>query len=87
MTQRNPMNERYQSEDRKGATRKSAASAKPVSKAASSVRIQSTKKTPQQKKAERKQQRAKNAERDRRGGKNTDDRVCRLPRAAAHERK
>ena len=46
MTQRNPMNERYQSEDRKGATRKSAASAKPVSKAASSVRIQSTKKTP-----------------------------------------
>ena len=65
MTQRNPMNERYQSEDRKGATRKSAASAKPVSKAASSVRIQSTKKTPQQKKAERKQQRAKDAERDR----------------------
>ena len=54
MTQRNPMNERYQSEDRKGATRKSAASAKPVSK-----------KTPQQKKAERKQQRAKTAERDR----------------------
>ena len=42
MTQRNPMNERYQSEDRKGATRKSAASAKPVSKAASSVRIEST---------------------------------------------
>ena len=65
MTQRNPMNERYQSEDRKGATRKSAASAKPVSKAASSVRIESTKKTPQQKKAERKQQRAKDAERDR----------------------
>ena len=65
MTQRNPMNERYQSEDRKGATRKSAASAKPVSKAASSVRIQSTKKTPQQKKAERKQQRAKDAQRDR----------------------
>ena len=65
MTQRNPMNERYQSEDRKGATRKSAASAKPVSKAASSVRIESTKKTPQQKKAERKQQRAKDAQRDR----------------------
>ena len=65
MTQRNPMNERYQSEDRKGATRKSAASAKPVSKAASSVRIESTKKTPQQKKAERKQQRAKDTERDR----------------------
>ena len=65
MTQRNPLNERYQDENRKGATRKSAASAKPVTKAASSVRIQPTEKTPQQKKAERKQQRAKQQERDR----------------------
>lgn len=41
MTQRNPMNERYQDSDKKaGTTRKSAASAKPVSKAASSVRIE-----------------------------------------------
>lgn len=40
MTQRNPMNERYQQEDRKGSTRKSAASAKPASKAAASVHIQ-----------------------------------------------
>lgn len=41
MTQRNPMNERYQNTDEKktGKTRKSAASAKPTTKAASSVRI------------------------------------------------
>ena len=38
MSQRNPMNERYTSDQKRGATRKSAASAKPVSKAASSVR-------------------------------------------------
>ncbi|WP_303252056.1 hypothetical protein [uncultured Senegalimassilia sp.] len=65
MTQRNPMNERYTTDNHKGATRKSAASAKPVTKAASSVRIQPTEKTPQQKKAERKQQRAKQQQRDR----------------------
>ena len=59
------MNERYTTDNHKGATRKSAASAKPVTKAASSVRIQPTEKTPQQKKAERKQQRAKQQERDR----------------------
>lgn len=41
MSQRNPLNERYQNADeRKGATRKSAASAKPASKAASSVRVE-----------------------------------------------
>ena len=34
MSQRNPMNERYTSEDRTGVTRKSAASAKPKAKAA-----------------------------------------------------
>lgn len=41
MTQRNPMNERYQNNGEKnvGKTRKSAASAKPVTKAASSVRV------------------------------------------------
>lgn len=42
MTQRNPMNERYQTEDRPGKTRKSAASAKPTTKAAASVRIEGT---------------------------------------------
>ncbi|MCI9261454.1 hypothetical protein [uncultured Adlercreutzia sp.] len=51
MSQRNPMNERYQSEDRRGVTRKSAASAKPKSKAAASVTVKSAKKTPEQKKA------------------------------------
>ena len=43
MSQRNPMNERYTSDQKHGATRKSAASAKPVSKAASSVRTTSSK--------------------------------------------
>lgn len=39
MSQRNPLNERYQNtDDRKGTTRKSAASAKPATKAAASVR-------------------------------------------------
>lgn len=37
MTQRNPLNDRYKDDNRAGKTRKSAASAKPVSKAASSV--------------------------------------------------
>lgn len=41
MSTRNPLNERYQNtDDRAGKTRKSAASAKPVSKAASSVHVQ-----------------------------------------------
>ncbi len=41
MSQRNPLNDRYQNADeRKGTTRRSAASAKPATKAASSVRIQ-----------------------------------------------
>lgn len=39
MSQRNPMNERYQQEGRMGKTRKSAASAKPATKAAASVHI------------------------------------------------
>ena len=41
MSQRNPMNERYTGEDRAGKTRKSAASAKPSSRAAASVRVES----------------------------------------------
>ncbi len=54
MSQRNPMNERYTSEERTGVTRKSAASAKPKTKAAASVTVKSAKKTPEQKKAEEK---------------------------------
>ena len=69
MTQRNFMNERYQGDERKGTTRRSAASAKPKTKAAASVHVQPTTKTPQQKKAEakarRKQERAKQNELDR----------------------
>ena len=69
MSQRNFMNDRYQDEGPKGTTRKSAASAKPKTKAAASVHIQSSTKTPQQKKAEqkakRKAERAKQNELDR----------------------
>ncbi|WP_296008908.1 hypothetical protein [uncultured Adlercreutzia sp.] len=54
MSQRNPMNERYTSEERQGKTRKSAASAKPKTKAAATVTVKSAKKTPEQKKAEEK---------------------------------
>ena len=68
MSQRNPMNERYTGDHKGGSTRKSAASAKPVSRAASSVRMESdkpkkkglfAKRTPEEKqehKAERKQE-------------------------------
>ena len=54
MSQRNPLNDRYTTDAAKGKTRKSAAAAKPVSKAASSVRVQSTKKTKERIKAEKK---------------------------------
>lgn len=64
MSQRNPMNDRYQS-DVKGQTKKSAASMKPKSKAAASVYIKPSGHTPQEKKAIKKQQRAKRAELDR----------------------
>lgn len=50
MAQRNPMNDRYNTEEKKGQTRKSAATAKPKTKAASSVHIQSSKKNPKEKK-------------------------------------
>lgn len=65
MSQRNPMNDRYQTDEHQGQTRKSAASMKPKSKAAASVHMQSTTKTKQQKKAEKKAARAKQAEVDR----------------------
>ncbi len=65
MSQRNPMNDRYQTDEHQGQTRKSAASAKPKTKAAATVRIQPTEKTKAQKKAEKKQARAKQADLDR----------------------
>ena len=65
MTQRNPMNERYQDEDRKGHSRKSAASAKPKTSAAGTITIQSTEKTAKQKKQERKQREREQAAKDR----------------------
>ena len=65
MSQRNPMNDRYQTDEHRGQTRKSAATMKPKTKAASSVRIQPTVKTKQQKKAEKKVARQKQGELDR----------------------
>lgn len=56
MSQRNFQNERYSEENAgQGSTRKSAASAKPKSKAAASVMVKSAKKTPEQRKAAQKQ--------------------------------
>ena len=51
MSQRNPMNDRYTTDEHQGKTRKSAAAMKPKTKAAASVRVQPTVKTKQQKKA------------------------------------
>lgn len=65
MSQRNPMNDRYQREDRTGSSRKSAASMKPKTKAAASVRVQPKEKTKQQKKAEKKAERQKQSELER----------------------
>lgn len=65
MTQRSMMNERNQQEERTGQTRKSAASAKPKSKAAASVRIDTGVKTPEQKKAIRKAASAQQRDADR----------------------
>lgn len=65
MSQRNPMNDRYQTDEHRGQTRKSAATMKPKTKAASSVRVQSTTKTKQQKKAEQKAARTKQSQIDR----------------------
>ena len=64
MTQRNPMNDRYQSDTPKGQTKRSASSLKPKTKAAASVYMRSNEKTPQEKKAIRKEQRQKQRELD-----------------------
>ncbi len=65
MSQRNPMNDRYQSDEVQGKTRKSAASAKPATKAASSVIIESTEKTPAEKRRARKEARRAEGQRQR----------------------
>ncbi len=65
MSQRNPMNERYTTEKHAGTTRKSAASAKPKTKAAATVTMGTSKKTPQQRKAEQKAARKAEQERQR----------------------
>ncbi len=65
MSQRNPMNDRYQTDKVKGQTKKSAASAKPKTKAAASVYVRPAGKSKAEKKAIRKQQQAKQRELDR----------------------
>lgn len=65
MSQRNPMNERYTTEKHTGTTRKSAASAKPKTKAAGTVVQGTSKKTPQQRKQEQKEARKKEQQRQR----------------------
>lgn len=61
MTQRNPMNERYNDENRSGKTRKSAASAKPSSARAATVHTPPPK-TKKQKKAEARERERKQEE-------------------------
>lgn len=69
MSQRNPLNDRYNTDEKLGQTRKSAASMKPKTKAASSVRLEPTTKSKKEKKQERKAreraERAKQAQLDR----------------------
>ena len=62
MSQRNPMNDRYNGDEGRGKSRKSAASAKPKAKAAATVVASASKKTKQQKKAEAKAERKKQQE-------------------------
>lgn len=62
MTQRNPLNERYTSDKQLGKTRKSAASAKPVTERASMVHDPAPK-TKKEKKAEQKERERRRAER------------------------
>lgn len=62
MTQRNPMNERYNDENRGGKTRKSAASAKPATARAATVRTPSPK-TKKQKQAEARERERKQEQR------------------------
>lgn len=64
MTQRNPMNERYQSEERTGKTRKSASAAKPTSKAGATTR-DPLPKTKKEKKAEARERERKEMEKAR----------------------
>lgn len=62
MSQRNPMNDRYNGDEGRGKSRKSAASAKPKAKAAATVVASASKKTKQQKKADAKAERKKQQE-------------------------
>jgi hypothetical protein len=59
MSQRNPLNQRYQGDGPTGQTRKSAASVKPVSEAAASVYVKNKPKTAAERKAAEKARKAK----------------------------
>lgn len=69
MSQRNPLNDRYNTEEHKGKTRRSAASAKPAKEAASSVYVAPKQKTKEERKAiqraEKKAKRQREAELER----------------------
>lgn len=65
MSQRNPMNERYQGDGHTGKTRKSAASAKPKKEVAGTVVVKTSRQTPKERKAEQKEARKKEQERQR----------------------
>ncbi len=65
MSQRNPMNERYQGDGHTGKTRRSAASAKPKKEAAGTVVVKTSRQTPKERKAEQKEARKKEQERQR----------------------
>ena len=65
MSQRNPMNERYQRDSKVGNTRKSAASAKPKKEVAGTVVMKTSRQTPKERKEEQKQARKKEQERQR----------------------
>lgn len=79
MSQRNPLNERYQEDNHTGKTRKSAASAKPATKAASSVH-EPAGKSKKQKKAEQQERDRKIRERRGNVGANiTENELRKLP--------
>lgn len=65
MSQRNPMNDRYQKEEHRGKSRRSAASAKPKTQAAASVHVKPKTKTKAEKKAIRRAERQRQADLDR----------------------
>ena len=80
MSTRNPMNERYTSEEKRGVSRRSAASAKPKTKAAATVYVKPAGKTPQEKKAARRETHRQEREREKKYDKPDTPRFKKLRR-------